>query len=472
MHTPRGHHRKGLIALALLYLGSGLVVSPAVEADQARARLDFLNLEPSAHTLSQAILARQPPIVELLLSAHADVNGDAAEPPLIAAALASNWKLIPRLLEAGADANVSGSDGVTPLMASSARGDLECVNRLLAEGARLDAVDRAGRTAVHYAIAGLHPDVAQHLLSIQENGAPDDAYDSSLLSLAVAGHDWKTVAPLLERLPGRRAWDSSARSALALALKSKNVEDVRLVLSKFKGPPAPEGHHQPLLAYAAAVNDLALGRLLVEAGANPDTLIEAPIDDAFMTHMKPKFMRHYVSEEPGMSTLMIAAGLGHADFVRLLLDHGAARGLATTSKYRLVALYFAAWGDSAECQQALLTDAPSPREMRVDINLSAQNAILYKEGVPVYTTDISSGRQGYTTPAGRYVITDKKRNHISSIYKVKMPFFMRLSCKDFGLHEGYVSGSPASHGCIRLPAQAAKKMFQEVPIGTLVTISN
>ncbi len=472
MLTSRGYHLKSLVALALLSLGSGIVALPAVEPDQARARLDLLNLEPSTHTLSQAILSEQTPIVELLLSAKADMNGDAAEPPLIAAALASNWKLIPRLLEAGADANVSGSNGVTPLMASSARGNLESVDRLLQDGARVDAVDGEGRTAVHYAIAGQHPDIAQHLLSIEDDGSPDSAYDPALLSLAVAGRDWKTVAPLLERLTGRRMWDSSGRSALALALKLKNVEEVRLVLSKFKGPPVPEDHHQPLLAYAAAVNDLTLGRLLLEAGADPDTLIEAPIDDAFMKHMKPKFLRHYVSEEPGVSTLMIAAGLGHADFVRLLLKNGAARGLATQSKYRLVALYFAAWGDSAECQQALLTDAPPPSEMRVDINLRAQNAILYKAGVPVFTTDVSTGREGFTTPAGRYVITDKKRDHVSSIYKVKMPFFMRLSCKDFGLHEGYVSGSPASHGCIRLPAQAAKKMFQEVPIGTLVTISN
>jgi hypothetical protein len=68
------------------------------------------------------------------------------------------------------------------------------------------------------------------------------------------------------------------------------------------------------------------------------------------------------------------------------------------------------------------------------------------------------------------VVTDKKTFHISNLYHAKMPFFMRLSCKDFGMHEGELPGYPASHGCIRLPGDSARKLFKEVPIGTLVTI--
>ena len=68
--------------------------------------------------------------------------------------------------------------------------------------------------------------------------------------------------------------------------------------------------------------------------------------------------------------------------------------------------------------------------------------------------------------------TDKKTEHVSTIYKVKMPFFMRLNCRDFGMHEGVVPDHPASHGCIRVPRDAARKLFKEVPIGTLVTITH
>ena len=96
---------------------------------------------------------------------------------------------------------------------------------------------------------------------------------------------------------------------------------------------------------------------------------------------------------------------------------------------------------------------------------------VIKDGVTVFTTQCSTGRQGFTTPVGSYVITDKDRDHRSTIYKVPMPYFMRLNCRDFGMHEGVVQPYPASHGCIRLPSEAARKLFVEIPIGTVVMIN-
>ena len=69
------------------------------------------------------------------------------------------------------------------------------------------------------------------------------------------------------------------------------------------------------------------------------------------------------------------------------------------------------------------------------------------------------------------MVTDKKRSHVSSLYHVQMPFFMRLNCLDFGMHAGNVPNYPASHGCIRLPAEIAQKLFAEIPVGTVVTIN-
>ena len=88
----------------------------------------------------------------------------------------------------------------------------------------------------------------------------------------------------------------SARSALAQAVATKDVSRVRLVLSKFAGPPAPEGHRQPLLAYYAAVNDLAMGRLLLDAGADPNTPVEGPLDPDFLENVQPTFLRNYLAD--------------------------------------------------------------------------------------------------------------------------------------------------------------------------------
>lgn len=51
-----------------------------------------------------------------------------------------------------------------------------------------------------------------------------------------------------------------------------------------------------------------------------------------------------------------------------------------------------------------------------------------------------------------------------------MPYFMRLSCQDFGLHKSRDTGRPAALGCVRLPEKVARRLFSEVPIGTWVSI--
>jgi lipoprotein-anchoring transpeptidase ErfK/SrfK len=108
--------------------------------------------------------------------------------------------------------------------------------------------------------------------------------------------------------------------------------------------------------------------------------------------------------------------------------------------------------------------------LHIEITLASQQVSLIKDGVPIFNTVCSTGREGYSTQVGDYVITDKERSHRSTIYKVEMPYFMRLSCLDFGMHSGVVPNYPASHGCIRLPDDAARKLFAEIPIGTLVTV--
>ena len=51
-----------------------------------------------------------------------------------------------------------------------------------------------------------------------------------------------------------------------------------------------------------------------------------------------------------------------------------------------------------------------------------------------------------------------------------MPYFQRLSCGDFGLHQGYVPKYPASHGCIRVPAGKASELFSLTRRGDRVRI--
>ena len=113
---------------------------------------------------------------------------------------------------------------------------------------------------------------------------------------------------------------------------------------------------------------------------------------------------------------------------------------------------------------------------------------------------LSTGHEGFGTPSGSFKIQQKDRDHVSSRFGdyvsaatgevikkdidrnkdpmpkgakydgAKMPFFMRVS-GGVGMHEGFLPGYPASHGCIRMPAFMAEAFFNNVSVGTPVNIT-
>ena len=84
---------------------------------------------------------------------------------------------------------------------------------------------------------------------------------------------------------------------------------------------------------------------------------------------------------------------------------------------------------------------------------------------------VSTGKKGYSTPSGEYVITNKHRHWTSTLYDASMPYFMRLNCGAFGLHQSdSVPSYPASHGCIRMPWKEVKAWFSICEVGDRVTI--
>ena len=53
----------------------------------------------------------------------------------------------------------------------------------------------------------------------------------------------------------------------------------------------------------------------------------------------------------------------------------------------------------------------------------------------------------------------------------KMPYFMCI-VGGTGMHEGYLPGHPASHGCIRMPGFMVAAFFRSVQVGTPVSIES
>jgi ankyrin repeat protein len=390
--------------------------------------------------LVRAVTIDRGSLINLCLIENVDPNGRDAQgrTPLLIAATRQNWNLARRLIHAGALVDLADETGFTPLMAAAMHANLDMFRLLLAQSANLHA----------------------------ERPCTDGR---DLLGMALAGGNTEIVKTVTERLPRMPQWTTSTQRALKAALLADNRDQIRLLLGKHAAPPAPEGKKVPLLAYAIANADASLFNTLLACGADPNTVLPSHCDKDFLALLSAKALRSYVEEDRNLTAVMLAAGLGQDDYLRALLDAGANRN-RLTSRDKMSALDIAAETGHWRAAQILLGGGPPPDQLRLEISLALQRVALFKNGVPVYRTQCSTGRSGYSTKRGEFVITNKERNHRSTIYKVDMPYFMRLSCLDFGMHAGVVPNYPASHGCIRLPPEAARKFFSEIPIGTLVTV--
>jgi hypothetical protein len=226
---------------------------------------------------------------------------------------------------------------------------------------------------------------------------------------------------------------------------------------------------QRQLENAIFTEDLPLVSEALDAKADPNNVIAmSPMRLQALGEISHR-LGHYFAEETKATPLMIAAALGKRDVCETLLRNGAVRYQA--SAWGWVPAQYAAKCGYPELAQTLFDSDPLAVNFQLVVTITGQTVVLYKNGVPIVTGRISTGRKGYDTPQGRYLVTDKERSRRSSLYKVPMPYFLRLSFGEYGIHQGYNPGRPASHGCIRVGAEeVAKAIYEQTPIGTLVTI--
>lgn len=145
--------------------------------------------------------------------------------------------------------------------------------------------------------------------------------------------------------------------------------------------------------------------------------------------------------------------------------------------------------------------ADSTGPVSISISLKEQKARIFRAGEPVGWTYVATGRGSFPTPRGRFHVQEKLAQKNSNKYGVivnsdgnvvngnatagkhavpaggrflgaPMPHWMRLTSYGVGMHAGPIPnpGSPASHGCIRLPPEMAETLFSVVEVGTPVTI--
>lgn len=102
-----------------------------------------------------------------------------------------------------------------------------------------------------------------------------------------------------------------------------------------------------------------------------------------------------------------------------------------------------------------------------------QVAYVYRNGIRIARSSVSTGRPGHPTPVGVFDILEKQKDHKSTIYKgAEMPWMERLTWDGIAMHAGELPGYPASHGCVRLPLEFSKLLYTVTDKGGTVIIAD
>ena len=113
----------------------------------------------------------------------------------------------------------------------------------------------------------------------------------------------------------------------------------------------------------------------------------------------------------------------------------------------------------------------SPGGPVIIVSIPDQLVHVYRNGIRIAASTCSTGKPGHRTPTGVFQILQKDKHHRSSTYSnAPMPNMNRLTWSGIALHAGNLPGYPASHGCIRLPASNAAKLFSMTSEGDRVRI--
>jgi hypothetical protein len=107
------------------------------------------------------------------------------------------------------------------------------------------------------------------------------------------------------------------------------------------------------------------------------------------------------------------------------------------------------------------------------VSLPEQLAYVYRNGVIIGASTVSTGKKGHETPTGVFTILQKNKDHYSNLYNnAPMPYMQRLTWSGIAIHAGRLPGYPASHGCVRLPYEFAQLLYGETKTGLTVVVSD
>src|SRR5689334_2803947 len=128
----------------------------------------------------------------------------------------------------------------------------------------------------------------------------------------------------------------------------------------------------------------------------------------------------------------------------------------------------AAAGSTQESAQSGAKGVP----LMAIVALREQRISIYDADGKILQAPVSTGQTGYETPAGIYSVIQKEAEHHSNLYDdASMPFMQRITWSGIALHAGPLPGYAASHGCVRMPHDFARRLFDLTKVGMRVIVA-
>jgi ankyrin repeat protein len=458
--------------------------------------------ENEIHALLKATQERDGTLLKLLLThpnIDVDVRDKTGRTPLHYAIRQDDLTIARALLSGKNQSNpniASEEEGETPLDFAIKDSCAESVKLLLESGAKVDiqqhalylltAIEQSDTETVRHLLDhgvsanAKHPQsgiaLINHSMDLAETGCVIElleagAHPTGTLRRAIqCGHGAGAQIIATHYHNHQKEW-TDKEGLLELAIFSGSPECVNLLLDQGTDPNEFTSIEQRVLGLSIAARQDRVTKRLLKMGADPNLRLQDPPSKAFLGYFEGDAKTtYYLKRDRNLTYLMLAALTEQQSTVSDLISHGAERN-AYSARFRRYAVALAAERHNVPIMQLILGREANDKSRTVTVSLKSQRATLYKDGEAVSSSRVSSGKRGNRTPKGTYVITNKHRHHNSSIYGSSMPYFMRLSCSDFGLHYSpNVPSYPASHGCVRMPWSDVKHFYSVLKLGDIVTI--
>lgn len=110
--------------------------------------------------------------------------------------------------------------------------------------------------------------------------------------------------------------------------------------------------------------------------------------------------------------------------------------------------------------------------LTITVDLKASVLSVFRGGYEIGTTAVIYGADERETPLGTFPILQKDRHHVSNLYHAPMPYMLRLTGDGVSIHASEIAADYATHGCIGVPADFARKLFEAAKLGDRVIVTN